>query len=150
MMSFLVCTSIHKVKILLLINVLASCTSAEDDSLHDIKYLLVTGGTHLPWFSLGLALGLYYGTLKAIQSDRDNQSGCLTDTLTAWLRQEDAVQEQGLPSWKALARALTHPLVSQRSLVDEITKRYQKVEWYSNTLRSVMLFHSLQIEPSYN
>ena len=89
----------------------------------------MAGGTHLPWFSLGLILGLYYGTLKTIQTkNRDNPSTCLTDTLAAWLRQEDAVQEQGLPSWKSLARALAHPLVSQRGLVDEVARRYQKVE----------------------
>ena len=100
----------------------------------------MAGGTHLPWFSLGLVLGLHYGTLKAIQTEnRDNQSGCLTDTLAAWLRQEDAVQEQRLPSWKTLARALAHPLVSQRSLVDEITRRHQKVEGLAKTLLTLLI-----------
>ena len=93
----------------------------------DVKSALLARGRYLAWFELGLALGLYYGTLKFIQSESLNDDKCLTDTLAAWLKQKDRVPEQGVPSWKSLVRALAHPLVSQQGLAQEIATKHLKV-----------------------
>ena len=92
-----------------------------------MKSALLTGGRHLAWFELGLALGLYYGTLKVIQSEYSNDDQYLTGTLAAWLKQKDRVPEQGVPSCNSLARALAHPLVSQQGLAQEIARKHPKV-----------------------
>ena len=101
--------------------------SAEDSSLIDVKSVLLAGGRHLTWFELGLALGLYYGTLKVIQSEYFNDDQYLTGTLAAWLKQKDRVPKQGVPSWNSLVRALAHPLVSQQGLAWEIAMKHPKV-----------------------
>ena len=92
-----------------------------------MKSALLAGGRHLAWFELGLALGLYYGTLKIIQSEYSNDDEFLTGTLAAWLKQKDRVPKQGVPSWNSLARALAHPLVSQQGLAQEIARKHPKV-----------------------
>ena len=92
-----------------------------------MKSALLAGGRHLTWFELGLALGLYYGTLKFIQSEHSNDDKCLTETLAAWLKQKDRVPEQGVPSWNSLTRALAHPLVIQQGLAWEIAMKHPKV-----------------------
>ena len=92
-----------------------------------MKSALLAGGRYLAWFELGLALGLYYGTLKVIQSEHFNDDQYLTGTLAAWLKQKDRVPKQGVPSWQSLTRALAHPLVSQQGLAREIARKYPKV-----------------------
>ena len=93
-----------------------------------MKSVLFTGERHVSWFDLGLVLGLYYGTLKYIQCDaRSNVEQCLKEMLAAWLKQQDGVRQQGLPSWRSLTRALAHPLVNQQGLAEEIAREHQKV-----------------------
>ena len=60
------------------------------------------------WSELGLYLGLYYEpTLKAIDIHRrGNSMDCLMDCLSAWLKKEDAVNNEGCPSWLTLVTAL--------------------------------------------
>ena len=101
--------------------------STDESSLIDMKSALQAGGRHLAWFRLGLALGLYYGTLKVIQSEYSNDDQYLTGTLAAWLKQKDRVPKQGIPSWNSLTRALAHPLVSQQGLAREIAAKHLKV-----------------------
>ena len=100
---------------------------ADESSLIEVKATLLAGGRHLAWFELGLALGLYYGTLKIVQSEHINNDQCLTGTLEAWLKQKDRVPQQGVPSWHSLTRALAHPLVSQQGLAQEIARKHLKV-----------------------
>ena len=92
-----------------------------------MKPALLAGGRDLAWFELGLALGLYYGTLKVIQSEYSKDDEYLTGTLAAWLEQKDRVPQQGVPSWHSLTRALAHPLVSQQGLAQEIARKHPKV-----------------------
>ena len=101
--------------------------SIDVSSLIDVKSALLAGGRHLAWFELGLALGLYYGTLKLIQSEFSKNDEYLRDTLAAWLEQKDIVPQQGIPSWHSLTRALAHPLVSQQGLAQEIARKHTKV-----------------------
>ena len=66
------------------------------------------------WFELGLALGVFYHTLKTIESNNPNDNfTCLTETLKAWLQKVDMVPKRGQPSWRALAQALSSPLVGK-------------------------------------
>ena len=92
-----------------------------------MKSALLAGGRHLAWFELGLALGLYYGTLKVIKSEYSKDDDYLRDTLAAWLEQKDRVPQQGIPSWRSLTRALAHPLVSQQGLAQKIARKHTKV-----------------------
>ena len=101
--------------------------SIDVSSLIEVKSALLAGGRHLAWFELGLALGLYYGTLKVIQSEHFNDDQYLRDTLAAWLEQKDRVPQQGVPSWHSLTTALAHPLVSQQGLALEIARKHPKV-----------------------
>ena len=102
------------------------CT--DDNSLCDVKSVLFTGERHVSWFDLGLVLGLYYGTLKDIQCDAcSNVERCRKEMLGAWLKQQDGVRQQGFPSWRSLTRTLAHPLVNQKRLGEEITRKHKKV-----------------------
>ena len=97
----------------------------DDSSLSTIKSTLLSRGSHFSWFDLGLAMGLYYHTLKVIQTECFNDDDRLRDALAAWLRRKDMVPQQGLPSWRSLTRALSHPLVNQRRLADEIATHHK-------------------------
>ena len=62
---------------------------------------------HNEWRELGLHLGLYHPTLKAIDVYRRGYSmDCLIDCLSAWLEKKDAVKNKGCPSWLTLITAL--------------------------------------------
>ena len=108
-------------------HLLSNHHSIDVSSLIDVKSALLAGGRHFAWFELGLALGLYYGTLKVIQSEYSKDDEYLRDTLAAWLEQKDRVPQQGVPSWHSLTRALAHPLVSQQGLAHEIARKHPKV-----------------------
>ena len=59
------------------------------------------------WRSLGLQLGLHYSTLDKIRSQqRDNIDDCKMEMLSAWLRQQDDVFPNKVPSWSVLRAAL--------------------------------------------
>ena len=60
------------------------------------------------WYQLGLHLGLYEPTLKAIEQDcRGKVKECLMECISAWLKEEDNVKETGGgPSWLSLVSAL--------------------------------------------
>ena len=92
-----------------------------------MKSAILAKRRQLSWFELGLALGLYYGTLKGIQSEYSKDDECIGVTLAAWLQQKDRVPELGPPSWHSLTRALAHPLVSQHGLARKIAGKHPKV-----------------------
>ena len=58
------------------------------------------------WKRLGLVLGLLYPTLRSIEKDSDRNDECKMEMLAAWLRQEDNVCQNGVPSWRVLQAAL--------------------------------------------
>ena len=59
------------------------------------------------WQSLGLALGLFYPTLKRIKKEqRGDINDCMMEMLSAWFQQQDDVVKKGIPSWKSLKTAL--------------------------------------------
>ena len=59
------------------------------------------------WYTLGLYLGLYEHTLKAIEQDYKKVKECLRECISAWLKEEDNVKETGGgPSWLSLFSAL--------------------------------------------
>ena len=60
------------------------------------------------WYQLGLYLGLYEPTLKAIEQDcRGKVKECLMECISAWLKEEDNVKKTGGgPSWLSLVSAL--------------------------------------------
>ena len=59
------------------------------------------------WYQLGLYLGLYDPTLKAIEQDYKKVKECLMECISAWLKEEDNVKETGGgPSWLSLVSAL--------------------------------------------
>ena len=76
--------------------------------LDNVSGILVKEGFDVSsWLCLGLELGLYHQTLKAIdiKNGRDPMN-CLLDCLAAWLKGQDKVKEKGGANWTTLARAL--------------------------------------------
>ena len=70
------------------------------------------------WFSLGVALGLSYDTLKTIESDYPRDaSRCLTEMIIAWLRNSSQ------PTWQGLVLALESPLVNRVDIASTIAKK---------------------------
>ena len=58
------------------------------------------------WKSLGLALGLLYPTLKSMEKYSGYNDEYKVEMLAAWLRQQDNVCQNGVPSWPVLEAAL--------------------------------------------
>ena len=58
------------------------------------------------WKRLGLTLGLLYPTLESMEKDSDKNDECKMKMLAAWLRQQDSVSQNGVPSWSVLVAAL--------------------------------------------
>ena len=72
------------------------------------------------WQNLGLALGLFYPTLKRIDEEqRGAVDKCTTDMLAAWLQQQDNITRKGVPSWLTLKTALVN--IRENELADTIT-----------------------------
>ena len=79
------------------------------------------------WFNLGLALGLHYHTLKQLEIENRGIIGdCMREMLAAWLKRQDFVTKNGLPSWQVLANALTRPNVNRAELTEQIAKKHPK------------------------
>ena len=77
---------------------------ADIDDLFEVKMFL---NKIVDWQTLGLALGLHYRTLKAIENNKRGTAGeCMTEMLAAWLQQQDHVTQKGVPSWSVLQAAL--------------------------------------------
>ena len=71
------------------------------------------------WQSLGLVLGLLYGTLEKIRHNRQaNYEECKMEMLAAWLQQQDDVSLKGLPSWLVLQAGLRR--IREIELADKI------------------------------
>ena len=49
---------------------------------------------------------------------------CMTETLKAWMKKQDMVSERGGPSWRALAQALSSPLVGRPDIASLIADRH--------------------------
>ena len=58
------------------------------------------------WKNLGLKLGLYYGTLSAIESNYPKVEDRLTECLAKWLARVDGVDDKGGANWTTLVKAL--------------------------------------------
>ena len=69
--------------------------------------------------NLGLALGLHYDRLKAIEKTSDSY---LDDVISAWLRREGDVDKKGGPRWSALVKALRHWRLRQIKIANDIEK----------------------------
>ena len=80
------------------------------------------------WKRLGLALGLLYPTLKSIEKDSDRNDDCKIEMLAAWLRQQDNVDQSGVPSWSALRAALRR--VGEKELASRIAVSCEYIEHF--------------------
>ena len=69
-------------------------------------------------YHLGIVLGLRQNKVKTLK-DSDT---FLDDVITAWLRREDQVAENGEPSWTVLVDALKHRRVGQTGIANNIAK----------------------------
>lgn len=65
---------------------------------------------------LGLELGLFFDTVKAMKDE--------ADMLAAWLKQQDGVKKKGGPSWVQLGKALKE--IGEVQLGDDIIKQYTR------------------------
>ena len=63
-------------------------------------------GVKEKWRQLGATLGLSEDTLDGIKRKRDGVSGCLSDSIAAWLGKTDGVMSNGGPTYFALIAAL--------------------------------------------
>ena len=79
------------------------------DNLDEVQELLETSRfSEQNWLNLGLKLGLLKNTLETIEAKhRPDINRCLVECLTLWLRRADKVDEKGVPTWDALADALS-------------------------------------------
>ena len=69
---------------------------------------LIQQFNYTDWYQLGLYLGLYEPTLRAIEQDYINVKDCLMECIAAWLKRVDSVERVGGggPSWLSLVLAL--------------------------------------------
>ena len=73
------------------------------------------------WFNLGVALGLSYGTLRAIECNHPiDARRCQTEMVIAWLQMKDNSQ----PSWQSLASALSSPSVGRIEIATMIAAEH--------------------------
>ena len=76
------------------------------------------------WFKLGVALGLSYDTLKAIESNyRGDVHRCQTEMVIAWLQMKDNSQ----PSWQSLASALSSSLVGRIEIATLVAAEHSHI-----------------------
>ena len=75
------------------------------------------------WFNLGVALGLSYDTLKTIESNYRDAHRCQTEMVMAWLRMKD----NALPSWQALASALSSPSINRIEIANMIASEHPHI-----------------------
>ena len=62
------------------------------------------------WKNIGLALGLDYHQLRAIEtSSISDVNDCLTEMLSLWLNKTYDVEKHGEPTWQLLHDAVYHP-----------------------------------------
>ena len=77
------------------------------------------------WYQLGLYLGLYERTLKAIEEQSKGQlKRCLIECISSWLKGEDGVRETtgGGSNWISLVAALD--TMGEREVADNIRIKY--------------------------
>ena len=75
------------------------------------------------WYTLGLHLGLYEPTLKAIEQDYKKVKECLRECISAWLKEQDNVKKKGGgPSWLLLASALQ--AMGEGAIANNIKMKY--------------------------
>ena len=76
------------------------------------------------WFKLGVALGLSYDTLEAIESNyRGDAHKCQTEMVKAWLQMKDNSQ----PSWQSLASALSSSSVGRIEIATLIAVEHSHI-----------------------
>ena len=90
----------------------------EKDLLSITDYLLDMEKSHI--YNLGLVLGLRQTKAKALM----DSPTFLDDVITAWLRKEDQVTEEGEPSWTVLVNALKHRRVGQTGIAKTIANNH--------------------------
>lgn len=69
-------------------------------------------------YNLGLVFGLRPHKVNMMK----NSDMFLDDVLAAWLRREDDVDKQGIPSWRTLVKALRHKLLGQNGIASDICR----------------------------
>ena len=92
----------------------------------DIIIKELTSINHLDctdWHCLGLYLGLFEPTLKAIGKDHKECKDCLIECMSAWLKGEDKVREVGGgPCWLSLVSALD--TIGEKHIATNIRDKY--------------------------
>ena len=69
------------------------------------------------WFDIGLALGINFGSLKAIEKEQHNsQADCLREMLA------HCIQSRGRLTWNDLCTCLRHDTVERNDLADKISQ----------------------------
>ena len=77
------------------------------DDLFDMKRELMPVAAK--WKDIGLALRLDLSQLDVVEANNRNCTGCLTHTLSLWLKKSYNTERFGDPSWQLLARAVADP-----------------------------------------
>ena len=88
--------------------------AAIGDLLEVTNYLLDFGKTDI--HNLGLTLGLHYPHFTKMGGSET----FIDDVIAAWLRKEDQVLKQGVPSWETLVKALRNRRVNQTGVAEKI------------------------------
>ncbi|XP_019848970.1 PREDICTED: uncharacterized protein LOC109580360 [Amphimedon queenslandica] len=96
------------------------CIEDLDDVIEELSNFDV-----INWQHLGLHLGLYDPTLKAIEENcRGKVRKCLMECMAAWLRGEDKVIKKGGSNWLSLVAALNKS--GEQHIANDIKKKFCK------------------------
>ena len=116
----MVCACHSLAQILIIIRYIFTCSiplALDGTDAFDVaNYLIDLDHTHI--YHLGIVLGLGSQKVKALQQ---TPVSFLDDVVSAWIRQENAVAEHGLPTWRTLVRALRHKRLGQEGIAANIS-----------------------------
>ena len=95
---------------------LAGQQLSEKDLLNVMEEL---ANVRAKWYNIGLGLGLDVGTLNSIETEHSNNSDCLRETLTTWLKAYPPP-----PTWSKVVDTLRTKTVGEARLATDLECKY--------------------------
>ena len=100
------------------------------------------------WKDVGLALRLHPDTLNDIEADCRDVKSCLRETLATWLKQAYDTDRFGLPSWKLLVSAVSHPGGGNNpALAQQIAENHNGMCWSEWNVHTCTMYYIIVMSP---